>query len=445
MSPELQPSAAAPPARLGLIEDDPVMGQSLQQRLELEGYRVAWWRSGAEALQALERVRPDVLVCDIRLPDMTGEEVFQALARAHRAPPTLFITAFGEIEQAVRLMRQGADDYLTKPFAIDDFLSRLLRLLEGQRREGGASLGSAPAMRRIERLLRRAADIDSTVLITGETGVGKEVAARFLHGLHRAARGPFMAVNCAAIPRDLLESELFGHERGAFTGAHQRHEGYLERAGDGTLFLDEIGELPLDLQAKLLRLLQDRSFLRVGGEKALLFRARLVAATNADLSTLMANGTFRQDLFYRINVIAVDVPPLRERHEDLPALAATLLALFRDSLGRPPLHLSPGAEDALLAHDWPGNVRELSNRIERAVALARGPVIAAADLFPELAGDEGPQRLGTLAEVRAAAERRQIRRALSLTEGHPGRAAELLEVSRTTLWEKMRRLGLQED
>jgi len=442
MSPEA--IAAAPPARLlGLLEDDPVMGRSLQQRLTLEGYRVHWWQSGSEALAGVAQERPDLLICDIRLPDMTGEEVFRTLARQPAAPTVLFITAFGEIEQAVRLMREGAGDFVTKPFAIDDFLSRLERLMPGAGEKAASQpLGASPAMQRIAALLQRIAAVESTVLLTGETGVGKEVAARFLHDLARSRRGPFMAVNCAAIPRELLESELFGHEKGAFTGAHARHEGYAERAAEGTLFLDEIAELPLDLQVKLLRLLQDRSFHRVGGEKALPFRARLVAASNADLAGLVAAGRFRPDLYYRINVIAVDVPPLRQRSEDVLELASRFLAFFCETFARPGLCFAAGAEEALLAHDWPGNVRELRNRVERATALAARGVLTAGDLFPEASTTSGPGALDTLAEVRAAAERRQIRRALALAEGHPGRAAELLGISRTTLWEKMRRLEL---
>ena len=446
MSPETLKLAAERPV-VDLVEDDPVMGQSLRQRLTLEGYAVRWWQSGQDALEALEGERPDLLICDIRLPDMSGEDLFRRVARGPAAPPVLFITAFGDIEQAVRLMREGAGDYVTKPFALGDFLSRMERLIDQGQAQPAGVLGASPPMRRIEALLRRVGDVESTVLFTGETGVGKEVAARFLHEQGRAATGPFMAVNCAAIPRDLLESELFGHEKGAFTGALARHEGYAERAGLGTLFLDEVAELPLDLQAKLLRLLQERSFTRVGGERALPFRARLMAASNGDLAAAVAAGRFRQDLWYRINVIAVELPPLRQRGDEVLDLARHFLALFRETLGREGLGLSPAAEEALLAHDWPGNVRELRNRVERAVALAARPVLTAGDLFPELGGADacgGAGRLDTLAEVRAAAERRQIRRALALAEGHPGKAADLLGVSRTTLWEKMRRLGLTE-
>ena len=433
---------------LGLIEDDPVMGRSLEQRLALEGYQVDWWRSGEAALGALAQKLPDAVICDIRLPDMSGEELFQQVVRRGDVPPILFITAFGEIEQAVRLMRQGAGDYLTKPFAFDDFLQRLQHLLATRADVGGEQglLGASPAMQRVERLLRRLAEVDTPVLLTGETGVGKEVAARLLHELARQAQGPFMAVNCAAIPHDLVESELFGHERGAFTGAHQRHEGYAARAGEGTLFLDEIGELSFDLQAKLLRLVQERSFHRVGGEQALRFRARLVAASNADLESLVAAGRFRRDLYYRINVVTLVLPPLRERPQDILDLARRFLRSLQKELTRGPFALSAATEEALLAHAWPGNVRELRNRIERAVTLAQRPHLAPADLFPELGdrAETAEAALGTLAEARDAAERRQILRALEAAEGQPARAAQLLGVARTTLWEKMRRLGLHQ-
>ncbi|GAB4392135.1 MAG: sigma-54 dependent transcriptional regulator [Kiloniellaceae bacterium] len=433
--------------RIGVVEDDPVMGESLQQRLVLEGCAVDWWTTGREAIAGLRRQDHDLVICDIRLPDMDGGALFRETVREENAPPFFFITAHGEIDQAVALMRAGAGDYLTKPFAMDDFLARVRTLLGRKERldDAEATLGVSDAMRGVERLLRRVADLDSALLITGETGSGKEVCARFVHQASPAAQQPFMAVNCAAIPDDLLESELFGHEKGAFTGAQGRHLGYAERAKQGVLFLDEVGEMPLPLQTKLLRLLEERSFHRVGGERPLPFQARLVCATNQDLEAAVRRGSFREDLFFRINVIPVAVPPLRERQADIPVLLHRFVAEFSGLMNREVEGVSALAEEACMAHDWPGNVRELRNRVERAVALARGTWIMPGDLFPEVGRwqEDAGGEVASLAEVRDAAERRQIQRALKATGGQVMRAAELLSVSRTTLWEKMRRLGIE--
>jgi len=425
---------------IGLVEDDPIMGESLVQRLALEGTIVRWWKNGREALEEIERERPEAVVCDIRLPDMNGDAIFRAVAGRDAAPPFLFITGFGDIDEAVRLMRAGAADYLTKPFEMPVLLGRLAGLLPASD-DAGAVLGVSEPMRQIQRTLLRIARVRSTVLLTGETGVGKEVCARFLHEAN-GVKGPFMAVNCAAIPADLLEAELFGHEKGAFTGAHQRHLGYAERAGGGTLFLDEIGDLAPALQGKLLRLLEERQFHRLGGEKPVSFGARIVAATNRDLAGRVAAGAFREDLFYRINVVSITIPPLRQRADDIGWLAARFFDEFSAQSASDLAGLSALAEEALLAHGWPGNVRELRNRMERAVALGLGPWLMPGDLFSEAPAisDSGP--LPSLEEARMAAERRHIRRALDQTAGEVGQAAKLLGISRTTLWEKMRRLGV---
>ena len=423
------------------------MRESLLQRLTLEGCDVEAWTTGRDAMAGLRRLERDLVICDMRLPDMEGGEIFQETLRAENAPPFLFITAYGDIDQAVALMRAGAGDYLTKPFAMDDFLDRVRSLLSRRDLQAGqeATLGASEAMLRVERLLRRVAPLDSALLITGETGAGKEVCARFAHRISPAAEQPFMAVNGAAIPDELLESELFGHERGAFTGAHGRHHGYAERAKGGVLFLDEVADMPLALQAKLLRLLEDRAFYRVGGERPVRFEARLICATNRDLVAAVQDGSFREDLFFRINVIPVPVPPLRERTADIATLLHRFAAEFAAMMGRELRGVGSHAEEAALAHDWPGNVRELRNRVERAVALAGGGWLTPGDLFPEVGqireGTAG--EIATLSEVRDAAERRQILRALKATDGQIAKAAALLAVSRTTLWEKMRRLGIE--
>jgi DNA-binding NtrC family response regulator len=294
--------------RIGIIEDDLVVGGTLAHRLELEGYTPLWWRTGGEALKGLCAQRPDLVVCDILLPDMSGEDVFlQALPRLG-GKPFLFVTGFGKIEDAVRLMKAGAVDYIVKPYALSDLLERIARLLKLQPRAAG-DLGNSEAMRQVEMLLRRVADIDSSLQITGESGVGKEVAAKFVHQISTRADEPFVAVNCGAIPTELIESQLFGHERGAFTSAQARHHGFVERARNGILFLDEVGELPMLMQVKLLRLIQERVFTRVGGETAIKTSARIICATNTDLEAAVAEGRFRRDLYYRINVIPIAIPP----------------------------------------------------------------------------------------------------------------------------------------
>ncbi len=426
---------------IGIVEDDAIIGGTLAHRLEIEGYRPILWESGEAALEAIAVERPRAVVCDIRLPGLSGEELFLRSLPLIGRTPFVFVTAFGDIDQAVRLTKAGAVDYITKPYVLGELLARLERLVAtpGPERAGGA-LGHASAMRRIELLLARVADIDSIVLLTGESGVGKEVAARHLHRISARAQAPFFAVNCAAIPSELIESELFGHEKGAFTGAAQRHAGYVERARDGVLFLDEVGELPIAVQAKLLRLIQDRSYMRVGGEDALHCKARFVFATNVDLAKAVEAGHFRRDLFYRINVIDVAIPPLRDRREDILPLARLFLREFSDAFARPLEGFEPGAEALMLNHGWPGNVRELRNRIERAVALAEGPRLATIDLFPgETVTSAKPP---TLAEVREAAERRHISEVLASTRGDAIRAATLLGISRSTFFEKIRRLGI---
>ena len=432
---------------IGLIEDDLIMGESLTQRLELEGYQTTWWQSGRDACANMEKLCPDLVICDLRLPDINGDDIFRRMQAECGAPPFLFITAYGDIDQAVELMRAGAGDYVTKPFEIPDFLDRIDTLLSQRAVLGGTDqiLGVSRAMRKVESILKRVAGIDSNILLTGETGVGKEVAARFVHQLSDRADQPFMAVNCAAIPPELIESELFGHVKGAFTSAHDHHAGYAERAGRGILFLDEIGDLARPAQTRLLRLLQERLFTRVGGEKEISFNARVICATNADLEQLTREKEFRVDLYYRINVIPVHIAPLRAREQDIMPLMHHYLDFFTRTMKRETGGLSSLAQEAALAYEWPGNVRELRNRVERAVALASDTRIAPSDLFPELGStDDTASRdtIATLADVRDAAERRQILRALQRTGGRTGKSAALLGVSRTTLWEKMRRLNL---
>jgi DNA-binding NtrC family response regulator len=431
---------------IAVIDDDEVMGGTLIFRLKLEGYRVLWWRTGQEALAALRLAKPDLVISDIMLPDMNGEEVFFRALTWLAGTPFLFITAFGKFDQAVRLTKAGAVDYITKPFDLTELLERIAGLLALHPKSTGV-LGISPAMRRVEMLLRRVANIDSSLLLTGESGAGKEVAANFVHEISTRAQKPFIPVNCAAIPNELIESELFGHEKGAFTGAQTRHQGYVERARDGILFLDEIGEVPLTVQAKLLRLLQTRVFTRIGGEAPIKTSARIVCATNVDLERAVAEGRFRADLFYRVNVISVSIPPLRERRDDILPLAHQFLREFAQSFNRDMHGFTPAAEVALLGHDWLGNVRELRNWVERAVALAETSWIGVEVLFPGPATEtaEVGARNQTLAEVRWRAEREHIRKVLACAGQRIEDAAKLLGVSRSTLFEKMRKLGIRSD
>ena len=422
------------------------MGESLQRALHLEGWRALWWRTGRQAVDAMSTLCPDLVLCDIRLPDMGGEEVFRTANARSLAPPFIFMTAFGQIDQAVALVRAGAHDYLTKPFDLAILFQKAREILSLRVRDDAqGALGVSPSMRRIEALLRRLAPRSLPILLTGETGSGKEVCARFLHQIAPAAAEPFMAVNCAAIPAELLESEVFGHERGAFSGAHQRHLGYAERARGGILFLDEIAAMPPALQSKMLRVLEERSFHRIGGEASISMKARIVCATSEDLSERAHSGLFREDLLYRINAVTVELPPLRKRKEDISWLMSRYFSLFSEQ-GEVALRgISSLADEAALSHPWRGNVRELRNRVERAVNLATGPWLMPADIFPEVPHaliDEVDPIL-PLAAVRDAAEKRQIERVLRDTGGHVIEAAKRLEISRTTLWEKMHRYEIE--
>ena len=429
--------------RIGIVEDDLVVGGTLAHRLKLEAYTPLWWRTGREALAGLRVQRPDLVVCDILLPDMSGKDVFLRALPQLGGTPFLFVTAHAQVEDAVYLMKAGAVDYLVKPYALTDLLERIARLIAFRPRAAGV-LGASKAMVTVEELLRRVADIESSLLITGESGVGKEVAAQFVHQISKRAEEPFIAVNCAAIPNELIESQLFGHEKGAFTGAQARHRGYVERACSGTLFLDEIGDLPMLMQAKLLRLLQERAFTRVGGETAIKTASRTICATNANLEAAVAEGRFRQDLYYRINVIPIVIPPLRDRSEDILPLAQRFVREFSESFTRDVHGFTPAAERALLEHSWPGNVRELRNRVERAVALSQVSRIGVEALFSSEAVDLGALT-PTLAEVRYRAERQHIRAVLADADGRVEEAAKLLGVSRSTLFEKMRKLDIRSD
>lgn len=434
-----------------LIEDDDVLGRSLQQRFGLEGYAVHWAKSARAAEAALADRTARIVLSDIRLPDGSGEDVVRAAFGRHGALPTLFMTAYGDLEQAVRLIKLGARDYIAKPFDPDALVERVAAIvaaaeLADEAADPFSCFGISAATADIRRTLDKLARADLPVLIRGETGSGKEVAARYLHRESKGAEAPFVAINCAAIPGELFESAMFGHERGAFTGAAARHAGFVEQAGDGTLLLDEVAELEPNHQAKLLRLLETREFQRLGESRPRRCRARFVFATNRDLAAAVSQGRFREDLLFRINVVECVMPPLRERRDEIEPLlrfhARRIAARRKEAAPAFAAAVLPFA----LRHGWPGNVRELVNRVERAIALKDGPELQLADLWPDLDPETdapaGADAL-TLAGAREQAEREQIEQVLRLHEGRLGDAARTLDISRTTLWSKMQKYGIR--
>ena len=403
----------------------------------------------------------DVCLLDVRLPGMEGIEVLDRLKRVDAGLEVVLVTAVRTVRTAVEAMKLGAYDYLTKPFAAEDLrgvvtraverraLHREVRYLRDElaRHEGFDQLvGRSPAMRRVYELVRQIADTTATVLITGESGTGKEMIARAIHRQGVRRDRPFVAVNCAALPADLLESELFGHERGAFTGAHARKLGKFEIAHTGTLLLDEIGTLRLDLQPKILRALQEREIERVGGGRAIRIDVRIIAASNTDLRQAVAAGRFREDLFYRLHVVPIAVPPLRERREDVAPLARHFLTKYARQFGKPVTDLSPGALDALERYHWPGNVRELENIVARSVALTSESVVQLDQIPLDVAlapVEASAEDQLNLREARHEVERLLILRALDRAGGNQTLAARLLGMHRNTLLVKLAQLGLR--
>jgi DNA-binding NtrC family response regulator len=426
--------------RILLIEDDATLGPAMLQRLRLEGYDPRLVTHGGAAVREIEARPPDIVLSDMRLPDITGEEVFTEVTAKIGLLPFYFMTAFGDVEQAVRLVKAGARDYLIKPVDVDALIDRLeSHHTVEQAPVTGGEPSVSDAMRSFEAKLAKAARSGLPLLILGETGVGKERAARAAHALSPRSSDPFVAINCAAIPRDLAESMLFGHERGAFTGASTRMQGVCEEVGAGTLLLDEIAELPLDLQPKLLRLLQENTYRPIGAVGERPFRGRIIAATHRDLEAHATAGLFREDLYYRLAVVPLTVPPLRERPDEIIWLAHRFMeeAAGRSGGLTQGFAFADAAIDSLRRHGWPGNVRELRNRVERAVALADTCLLGAADLFPEkaVAPTIAPSSTATtLGEAADEAIRRRVRETLEKTGGNQSEAARLLGVSRTTIW-----------
>ncbi|MDX1382517.1 MAG: sigma-54 dependent transcriptional regulator [Thermoanaerobaculia bacterium] len=429
-------TVAAPP-RLLVVEDRDSLRRLLRKALEEDGYLVDVASDGVEGIALAERNEYELVLTDLRLPGASGLEVLRGVKEARPSSPVVVFTAFGSVETAVEAMKMGAADFLEKPVEID----QIRELVKGWVTRSGSEdrilpdgtrvVGRHPRVRAALRLLERVAATDTTVLLLGESGTGKELFARGLHQMSARAEGPFVAVNCAAIPETLIENELFGHERGAFTGANRREKGRFEVAAGGTLLLDEIGELPLAVQGKVLRVLEERSFERVGSSAPLRADVRLVAATNRDLAAMVAAGEFRSDLFFRLEVFPIEIPALRDRASDVPHLARHLLRSLAERHRRSDPGLTPEAERVLQAQPWPGNVRQLSNVLERALILNEGGSISASEVED------------ILAPAAAEDEERAVRDALVRADGDKREAASLLGVSYRTLQRRIKAFDLE--
>jgi DNA-binding NtrC family response regulator len=460
------------PARILIVEDKDSLRAMLRHALERQDYEVVEAVDEPSAVRQLQEAQPSLVLSDLRLPEGDGLGVLRASKDIDDAVPVIVMTAFGSIEDAVRAMKDGAMDFLAKPVDPDHLLLLVHRALEQRRmatenllmkeelavRRGAPQIvGDDPALRKVFGALERAAATDTTVLIEGESGTGKELFARSLHALSDRSSMPFVAINCAAIPETLLETELFGHEKGAFTGAVARKPGKFEMAHQGTLFLDEIGDLPLALQAKILRALEEKRFERVGGTASVQVNVRLVAATNRGLRGQVAAKRFREDLYFRLSVFPITVPPLRERKGDIVRLSHYFVERFCRDLKKRLLSISPEAHEALLAYHWPGNVRELQNCIERAVILADGDAILPRHLnlsFVPPAAEEPPpdpwasfDLSGSLHDVArrgaAEAEKRKLQQVLAEASGDRSRAAELLGITYKALGSKLKEHRLE--
>ncbi len=467
------PVHSVPPGQILLVDDDPPILRLLEFELDQAGYSTVSAHNGAEAFELLAKEDIDVIVLDLRLPGVSGRDLLVQFREQWPAIPVIMLTAEESVEEIVECMRRGARDYVCKPFDRPRLLTsvanaqqeaqmnaRISRLAAEKRSaEGfGRLIGRSSAMTKVRELLARAAQAEVTVLLTGDSGTGKEVAARALHAEGCRSGGPFVAVNCGAIPESLIESELFGHAKGSFTGAIADRPGYFEQSKGGTILLDEIGELPMPMQVRLLRVLQERQVQRIGDDRLRPVDVRVVAATNRHLAQMVQGGTFREDLYYRLAVFPIELPPLCDRGQDISLLAEALLEAHSQRTGAERLRISHEAREAMLCYPWPGNVRELQNALERACVLAEGDQIALADL-PDvlvcavLPDDPDPPlqeaaRSGESAppgEIRPLAEEERllILRALEAVNGNMTQAARLLGIGRATIYRKIEGYGLQ--
>jgi two-component system response regulator AtoC len=449
-----------------VVDDEKEMVELLQLGLKKRGFIVVPFGNGADALAALTEHDVDVVVTDLNMKGMTGLELCQSIVADRPDLPVLVLTAFGSFETAVGAIRAGAYDFVTKPVEVEALAIAIRRAAESRQLRGevkrlrevvastrgrGDLIGASPAMQQVYQLIDQVSGTDATVLITGESGTGKEVVAKAVHDKSRRKDGPFVAINCAAVPEALLESELFGHAKGAFTDAKHSRQGLFQQANGGTLLLDEIGEMALGLQPKLLRAIQERKVRPVGAESEITIDVRIVAATNRELEEMVEDKRFREDLYYRINVIHIPLPPLRARGGDVLLLAQHMLRQYAAVFEKKVVGLSPAAAERLVAYDWPGNVRELGNCLERAVALAHFEEIQVEDLPDKIRNRQTPRstsinanelpELLTLEEV----ERRHVLRVLEACHGNRTDAAKILGLDRKTLYRKLLRWGVSDD
>ncbi|GAB6904976.1 sigma-54 dependent transcriptional regulator [Desulfosarcina cetonica] len=440
--------------RIMVVDDELIIRESLAGWLQRDGHDVVTAESGEAALEKLTTAHFDILLVDIKMEGMSGLDLLKIVNARGLDTAVVMITAYGSIATAIEAMKRGAVEYLLKPFdpealglLIDKIISRqeqeketaYLRDEVEQRTRFESMIGQSRAMQTVFDLINDVAPTDSTVLITGETGTGKGLAAKAIHTCSRRCRGPFVAVNCGAIPEHLMESELFGHQKGAFTDARETKKGRLELADGGTLFLDEIGEISMRMQIDLLRVLEDRVFYRVGGTQPLEADFRVVAATNSDLKAAIAQGTFREDLFYRLNVISLVMPALRERKEDIPLLCDHFLRRFSQEINKPTQKISRPAMDEMMLYDWPGNIRELENAIERAVVVGKTVQVMPEDLPLACIPEHGHPSDHTLKSV----ERHHIRQVLVDNDWNISNSARILGIDRSTLYSKIKRYDLQ--
>jgi two-component system, NtrC family, response regulator AtoC len=453
------------PKHLLIVDDEAALREAIAERLTDHGFIVEQAASGEDALERLSAFAFDVLITDLKLPGINGREVLDAAIERYPELIAIVITGYGTVKDAVEAIKQGAADFITKPFQFDALMHVLRSAMEQRRLKSENAylrsqledryrfegiVGRSRPMRELFQLLETVAATSSTVLITGDTGTGKELAARAIHHNSPRRANRFVALNCSAIPETLLEAELFGHVRGAFTGAVANRQGRLEQAHRGTLFLDEIGTMSPALQAKLLRVLQEREFERVGDSHTVKIDVRVIAATHSDLAKMVADGTFREDLFYRLNVIPVQLPPLRDRRDDIPLLVQHFLEKLADAAGRGPVTMSQEAMRHLMAYHWPGNIRQLENAVERAMAFSMGrSQIELTDLSADIQNQPAaaedsqiwfPDEGLDFDRYIEAVELSLIRRSLERTQGNKRQAAKLLNLKRTTLIEKLKRL-----
>lgn len=441
-----------------VVDDEKNIRDSIRKLFGLEGIEVSTASDGLEGKEVLAAQTFDAVILDLRMPGMGGQALLEWIVAEGIRSPVIMISALGEISDAVRALKSGAEDYLIKPFDPEELIHKVKSAARNKKRadiqEAGSRtagppsrlIGTSPSILSLRSLIERVAATGSTVLITGESGSGKEVVAREIHGASERAGEPFVAVNIGGLHAELAESELFGHEKGAFTGADARKPGLFELAGEGTVFLDEIGDMPFPLQVKLLRVLQERKIRRLGGTRDLPIAARIVSATNKNIDELVTRGSFREDLFYRINVVRIRVPALRERKEDIPLLASHILAKLGERMGKTPKRLDVEASRRLCSYSFPGNIRELENILERAMIYCEGDQIGAADLDVAIPKQAVENSKGNIYAIEPSSmdeiEREAIRRALDLSEGNRSKAAAELGISRRTIQYKIKRYGL---